>query len=78
MIELLNAVLKFWPLITGAFLFVLYIGALHHMVRSNNKAIARLFDDIDNLNKNLMDIVKENHDQFGQLVGRIDRLFENK
>lgn len=33
----------------GLGMTLLYIGALHQMVRSNNKAISRLFNELENL-----------------------------
>jgi hypothetical protein len=42
---------RLWPIVAGILSVILYLGALHQMVNTNNKAITRLFGDIDALNK---------------------------
>ena len=39
-----------WPVVVGVVSILLYLGALHQMVKVNNRAIGRLFDNLKALN----------------------------
>lgn len=47
MFPILTLVRDYWAILVGVGGTLLYLGALHQMVNSNNKAIGRLFRDIE-------------------------------
>lgn len=62
---LLLDVLKYWPIITFICATVFYLGALHLMVKNSKEAIARMFDQIEELNskKSQQFVINENFEK---------------
>lgn len=42
--DILRDIATFWPVFTGIVMTFLYLGALHQMVKANNKALTELSD----------------------------------
>lgn len=69
--DLITACLRFWPLISFFVGLLLYLGALHQLVKNNNKAIARLFNDMERLHDFSIrqdTITKEQEKRFSEMM----------
>ena len=68
MLTFLDLVLKYWPLLLFVGAGLVHLGVLHQMVTNSNRAMARLFKDIEILNKHVsqQQIINQNIEKMSE------------